>query len=207
MLGSVITTILFDYSGVLTTSLDMPDDPPFDADKMMTFMLPGLVGTEPHPWHELERGEITIGKWIDYVEAAVPGGGVMFDPDSPLNAMARLTLRDDRIATARAAHDAGFDVGVLTNNVAEWRGLWRDRLPSDVFDVVIDSSDVGMRKPEARIYELAMAELGVTDPRTVAFIDDFEWNVVGAAALGMAGLVCTPELDLAAQLHQLGVRR
>lgn len=198
-----ITAVLFDYSGVLTTPLSLPDAPPFDADALMVFMAPALMGQEPHAWHELERGEITIDQWIELVEAAVPGGGVMFDPVSPHNAMARLELRQDHLQLAHELKRAGIVVGLLTNNVAEWQPLWRDRLPQGLFQAIIDSADVGMRKPEPGIYQVAMAELGATNPSTVLMIDDFEWNVAGAAELGMATVHCTQDTDLRAELHQL----
>lgn len=202
---STITTVLFDYSGVLTTALSLPEEPPFDPVEMMTFMAPALMGTEPHAWHQLERGEITIDQWIEIVEADVPGGAAMFDPASPLNAMAALVVRDDHIGLAGELDQAGYIVGVVTNNVAEWRPLWRERLPAETFATIIDSADVGMRKPEPAIYSLAMDRLGVTNPAEVLFIDDFEWNVTGAIDVGMVGLHCTPETDLRRELTQLGL--
>lgn len=200
-----ITTVLFDYSGVLTTELSVPEDPPFDVDAMFSFMLPALMGQEAHAWHELERGEITVNDWIGLVEAAVPGGGAMFDPESELNAMARLEPHTDHLDIAADLRHAGLRVGLLTNNVAEWRSLWRDRLPCGLFHVIIDSAEVGMRKPEHRIYELAMAELGVLEPSEVLLIDDFEWNVAGAAELGMATVHCTAAINLRSELQRFGL--
>ena len=69
-----------------------------------------------------------------------------------------------------------------------------------LFEIVIDSAGVGHRKPEPGIYELAMQRLGIVEPSTVLFIDDFEWNVAGATDIGMVGLHCPADLDLRSAL-------
>ena len=52
-------------------------------------------------------------------------------------------------------------LGVLTNNVREFRPAWWEMLPfEEWFDDVVDSHEVGLRKPNAAIYELALRRLG-----------------------------------------------
>jgi len=111
-----------------------------------------------------------------------------------------LVILEDRIALAAELKVSGLRVGVVTNNVAEWQPYWKPRLPEGLFEIVIDSAEVGCRKPEPAIYELALEQLSVRDPATVMFIDDFEWNVVGASEVGMVGLHCTPDLDLRSEV-------
>jgi putative hydrolase of the HAD superfamily len=66
-----------------------------------------------------------------------------------------------------------------------------------MFEVVIESSKVGVRKPDPRIYEMACAELGVEPPECV-YLDDLGVNCKAAAALGMTAIkVITPEQALA----------
>ena len=61
----------------------------------------------------------------------------------------------------------------------------RDRAPvAELFDVVVDSSELGVRKPDPRIYEATLTALGVA-PEAAVFIDDLEINCEAAAALGM----------------------
>lgn len=199
-----IETVLFDYSGVLTTSLHMPtEDVPYDPDALLTEMIEALVSPNPNPWHELERGEISLDAYIEHVESRVPGAGVLFAVESELNAMASLELLDHRVAVALELKQQSIRIGLVTNNVAEWQPFWLPRLPLDLFEIMIDSADVGHRKPEPEIYELAMQRLGISDPSTVLFIDDFEWNVAAAIATGMVGLHCPSDLDLRAAIQGL----
>ena len=199
-----IEAVLFDYSGVLTTSLHMPtEDVPYDPDALLSEMITVLASPEANPWHELERGEISLDAYIEYAETRVPGAGVLFTVDSEQNVMASLELLQDRIVIVRELKERGLRVGLVTNNVAEWQPFWLPRLPVDLFEVVIDSAAVGHRKPEPAIYELALAQLGIDEPSAVVFVDDFEWNVDGAVAVGMVGLHCPSELDLRASLDGL----
>jgi putative hydrolase of the HAD superfamily len=79
----------------------------------------------------------------------------------------------------------GYKLAICTNNVREWSERWRAKLPVDeIFDVVIDSAFVGSRKPEPRIYELTLEELGVP-PQEALLVDDIELNCTAARELGM----------------------
>ena len=85
----------------------------------------------------------------------------------------------------------GLRTALLTNNVREWEPLWRAKLPEldEVFEIVVDSAFVGMRKPEPGIYELTVERLG--DDLTAQeclFVDDIELNCEAARALGMTAV-------------------
>ncbi len=83
----------------------------------------------------------------------------------------------------------GIRTAVLTNNVRELRPLWWDVAPwGELFDDLVDSHEVGLRKPNPAIYRLALDRLGASAERTV-FLDDVESNVDAATALGMVGVV------------------
>jgi putative hydrolase of the HAD superfamily len=75
-----------------------------------------------------------------------------------------------------------------------------------LFDVIVCSADVGMAKPEERIYALTARRLGVS-PESCVFVDDLAANVEGARAAGMLGVhfLIDEGHDLAAQLAALGV--
>ena len=80
--------------------------------------------------------------------------------------------------------------------------MWRSIIPVDeLFEAVVDSSAVGMRKPDPRIYRLALERLEVSRPETSAFLDDFEPNVDAARKLGMHGVLVGQ--DIAPALAEL----
>jgi putative hydrolase of the HAD superfamily len=91
------------------------------------------------------------------------------------------------IGVMRAARSRGYRMALLTNNVREWEPHWRAMVPVDeIFDVIVDSGFVGMRKPEPEIYELTVERLGDgVGPSDCLFIDDVEVNIDAARDLGM----------------------
>jgi putative hydrolase of the HAD superfamily len=85
----------------------------------------------------------------------------------------------------RELRDRGYRMAICTNNVREWESRWRAMLPvQEIFDVVVDSAFVGVRKPEPRIYEVTLERLGVAAGEAM-FIDDIEINCDAARALGL----------------------
>ena len=187
--------VIFDFGGVLS-SVGRPSEmisrfEGADRDTVMRIFT-GEPGTDTdHPFHRLERGEIGFGEFGDYLKRAIAeagltptepqpqpreGGGIQVDfaPNPPM-----IELVDDLRA-------AGFKIGVLTNNIRELRDSWRRLMDFDsIFHDVVDSSEVGLRKPDPRIYRLAAERLG-TSPERTAFLDDLQHNVDGAIAVGMS---------------------
>ena len=97
------------------------------------------------------------------------------------------------VDAVRAVRAAGLRCGLVTNNVAEFGDGWRSLLPVDeLFDEVIDSSAVGMRKPDPAIYRLALARVDAR-PAEAVFVDDMPGNVAAARALGITS-VLVPEV-------------
>jgi putative hydrolase of the HAD superfamily len=89
------------------------------------------------------------------------------------------------IALMRELRDRGYRMALLTNNVREWEPRWRAMLPVDeIFEVVVDSAFVGMRKPEPAIYRLTCERLGV-EASECLFVDDIGVNCEAARAAGM----------------------
>ena len=149
-----------------------------------------------HPLYELEKGHLTEHDFLATLktELAVELGHepemhdfkeLYFDALNPNEAM---------IGEMRAARDAGFRMAMLTNNVREWEPLWRAMLPVDeIFELVVDSAFVGMRKPEPEIYHLTLERLRKLDPAELGdlefseclFVDDIEVNCAAARELGI----------------------
>ena len=89
---------------------------------------------------------------------------------------------------------AGYRTGIITNNVREFGDGWRALIPVDeLFEFVVDSSHVGVRKPDPRIFALALEQLGCPDPASCVFLDDHPANVAAARALGMLAIHVGPD--------------
>jgi putative hydrolase of the HAD superfamily len=91
----------------------------------------------------------------------------------------------------RGLRDDGLRLGLLTNNVREWEPLWRAKLPDveELFEVIVDSAFVGMRKPEPEIYTLTLERMGGgLRFEECVFLDDIEINCDAARALGMTAV-------------------
>ena len=98
-------------------------------------------------------------------------------------------LRTELVDYVPRIRASGLKTGIITNNVIEFRDHWRGMLPVDeLFDLVIDSSEVGMRKPNPAIFQLALETGGLT-PDQVLFLDDFQGNVVAAQALNIQSIL------------------
>ena len=107
--------------------------------------------------------------------------------------MIEFTASAPMVALVEELREAGFRLGVLTNNVAEFRERWRAMLPFDEwFDDVVDSHEVGLRKPNPAIYQLALARLGAEADRT-AFLDDVPTNVSAAQRVGIRAVLVDPD--------------
>jgi putative hydrolase of the HAD superfamily len=93
------------------------------------------------------------------------------------------------IAFMTSLRAEGYRMALLTNNVREWELRWRSLAPiEDLFELVVDSAFVGVRKPDPKIYELAVSGLGVAAAECL-FVDDIELNCDAARAAGMSAVV------------------
>ena len=190
-----IDGVIFDFGGVLS-SVGRPSEmiSRFEGADHETVMriFTGEPGTDTdHPFHRLERGEIAFAEFGDYLKAAIAEAGLRpVEPQPQPRQGGRVAVdfapNPPMIELVNDLREAGFRLGVLTNNIRELRDSWRSLMDFDsIFHDVVDSSEVGLRKPDPRIYELAASRLGV-EPRRTAFLDDLQHNIDGAAAVGMA---------------------
>ncbi len=205
-----IDAVVFDFGGVYTPS-------PFDAvrsvgaaagldgDDAMLFVFGAYDHDTDHPWHRAERGELSLDETRVQIRDQARLLGVEIDLYDVLAAMSGAEVRDDVVERTRTLRAAGHRLAMITNNVAEFRDFWRAMLPLDeLFDVVIDSSEVGMRKPDPRIFHLALEALGGVEPGRAVFLDDYPGNMVAAQSVGMhAILVETDHLPAFARLDVL----
>jgi epoxide hydrolase-like predicted phosphatase len=147
----------------------------------------GEIEDEPD-WHMLEKGEIDIATYFDRVVARAPDVlGREIDMDA-YGRFWRTTAPGVHWMVVHKMRDLkarGVRLGLLTNNVKEFGDNWRAMFPIDeLCEVVVDSSHVGMRKPERAIYELTCERMGVAPGETI-FVDDNADNIEAAGEYGM----------------------
>jgi putative hydrolase of the HAD superfamily len=102
----------------------------------------------------------------------------------------RLDSNAEMIEFVRELRARGVRAALLTNNVREWEPLWRSKLPEvdELFELVVDSAFVGLRKPDPAIYSLTLELLGGVAPERCVFVDDLDVNCETARELGMAAV-------------------
>ncbi|MEP9415125.1 HAD family phosphatase [Gordonia sp. VNQ95] len=132
-----------------------------------------------------------IARGVDVSRSAVDFGRQWFaghQVNSTMRSLA-LTLRD-----------SGYRVGILTNNVREWEAHWRAMVDlDDHVDTIVDSYDVGVRKPDPAIFALSAERLDV-DPTRAILIDDLPENCAAARASGWSAVQFVTNQQTVAQL-------
>jgi putative hydrolase of the HAD superfamily len=191
-----IRAVCFDVGGVLTG----PVGPAFAAaarasglpgQEMRDAMLATFAsdGDGDVPTHRLERGEITLEEFFASLDGLEHTVRVLMDPASPHFVPAGFSAHQGMHALVAQARRMGMHTGVISNVVKEWLPWWEQfSPPADQFDVIVHSCEVGLRKPNAAIYKLALEQLGVEASETL-YLDDFPAMVDAAADLGMVAVL------------------
>ena len=192
-----IRAVICDFGGVLTSPLlgafaAFQDDSGVSVEQLAVAMAAGsseLGGA--HPLFELECGRISEERFLDLLrdglERELGHRPVLHRfKESFFEA---LDPNEEMIALMRELAGSGLRMAMLTNNVREWEPLWRAKLPVDeIFETVVDSAFVGMRKPDHEIYELTLSRLEGIAPEECLFIDDTPVNCRAARELGIAAV-------------------
>ncbi|XOV88708.1 MAG: HAD-IA family hydrolase [Pseudomonadota bacterium] len=212
----MISAVLWDFGGVLTTS-------PFEAfarfererglpaDFIRTI---NSTNPETNAWAQLESSRISVEEFDEAFarESAAQGHRVA---GAEVLALLAGDLRPDMVQALRTIKQT-HKVGCITNNVRQagvGPGMARDSNRATrfaevmaLFDTVIESSKVGIRKPDPEIYLLACRELAVA-PAEAIFLDDLGINLKPARALGMKTIKVVQPVDALLELEShLGIR-
>jgi putative hydrolase of the HAD superfamily len=184
------SAVLWDFGGVILSS-------PFEAFNhyerdhgLPTDFIRTVNATDPHEnaWARLERNELSPADFdavfADESEALghrVPGRDVL--------GLLAGEIRPEMVALLDRVKEAGYVTACLTNNVVGDHATDERAMQVGAvmmrFDAIVESSKVGVRKPEPRFYEIACELLGVS-PTQCVFLDDLGINLKPAAAMGMA---------------------
>jgi epoxide hydrolase-like predicted phosphatase len=206
-----LRALVVDWGGVLTGPMSevarsWAADDGIDLDVYSSVMRRWLgeeFGAEvrANPIHALERGELTLPDFeVRLAEALSEGTGRPVAPEGLMERMfARLEHAPDMAGLVRRAHAAGLRTALLSNS-------WGNDYPrdgwDDMFDAVVISGEVGMRKPEPRIFEHVVALLDVP-PHACVFVDDVPAYVAAAVGIGMVGVRHTSYATTKAELEVL----
>jgi putative hydrolase of the HAD superfamily len=206
----VLEAVISDFGGVLTSPLDgalvaAQDGLDLTLDAYGAAVGAAIERDGVNPLFALERGEISEGEFLARLERGL--SDALARPVSlhgfGERLMAALHPNEELFAHYARLRDRGVRMALLTNNVREWEPLWRPKLPiDDVFETVVDSAFVGMRKPEPEIYALTLERLGLP-ARSCAFVDDLEVNVIAAREAGMHGIVFRDTAQATEELEAL----
>jgi len=206
-----IRAVLFDFGGVYTSSplsvfVDAAAELGATPERVLGLVFGPYDRDTDHPWHRLERGEIALLDARREIMALASQDGLAFDPLAILARMASGGgTREAVIAATRRLRTRGLRTALVTNNAKEFSAGWRSLIPiAELFDAVIDSSEVGVRKPDPAIFSLALRELGGIAPEHAVFLDDFPGNIAAARRLGMHGVLVEDDpSDALAELERL----
>jgi putative hydrolase of the HAD superfamily len=198
-----IRAVMFDFGGVISSS-------PFEEFARIEIehgLPPDFIrtvnATNPHDnaWARLERAELGIDAFGLEWAAEARTLGHDFDGRRVLEGI-RGTIRPQMIAAIKACRPA-YKTACLTNNFGS-----ADVVSEEVaavfalFDAVLESRVLGVRKPDPRFYELACAAVGV-EPEESVFLDDLGVNLKPARALGMHTIKVTDADQALAELERV----
>lgn len=188
--------LIVDWGGVLTTDLhaamhawaDGEQLDVLDFGELMREWLGADAQVEAfvNPVHALERGEIEVP---DFEQRLAQGlsqraGRAVAAEGLVERIFVHLRASHDMTGLVRRAREAGIHTALLSNS---WGNEYPAHIFDGMFDVVVISGEVGMRKPEERIYRHTADLLGLSAPECV-FVDDMPHNVAAAVAMGMIGV-------------------
>ncbi len=205
---------IFDLGGVMTEPLGRHRDTIVDPVQLdlLRFFLNEFrdvyhLPTGAHDLHLLETGAISDEEFFDRMAARyiAAGGHEAVDGRIAQHVVfgGGLPACGAMIDAVRQVKGAGYRTALLTNISRSGESVWRSLLPVDeLFDVVVDSSQVGLRKPDPAIFLLTCERLGLA-PRDCLFVDDMHCNVDAATELGMTTIQCNDPVTIADEVVEM----
>ncbi|MEA2179299.1 MAG: putative hydrolase of the superfamily [Solirubrobacteraceae bacterium] len=187
-----IQAIISDFIGVLTTPIagvftQFQEEIGIPPEALRDALERSAARSGSNPLFELECGRISEGEFLVALEHELEQ---QFGRHVSMRAFTEhywssLSHNEEVVSFLRDARETGYRLALLTNNVQEWEPRWRPKWPiEELFETVVDSGFVGMRKPDPEIYQLTLRRLELPADACV-FIDDLEHNVVAARECGL----------------------
>ena len=191
-----LRALVVDYGGVLTSPLQDSLQSWCEDDEIDLAALRRVLGewlgssygdeARTNPAHALERGEIAIPDFErELARRLTTHDGRAVEPEGLLSRMfAGFRKQQPMFDVVRRARGLGVRTALLSNS---WGMSYPREEWDEIFDAVVISGEVGMRKPEPAIYRLAADRLAL-EPAQCVFVDDLGANVKGAVEVGMVGV-------------------
>jgi putative hydrolase of the HAD superfamily len=192
---SQVQALVSDFGGVLTTPLldafsDLQEVSGISLETLGHGMFAIAQRTGLNPLVELETGRMSEAEFLAGLETEVSEqlGRAVELKDFGQAYFARLSPNQVMIDYQASLRERGLRLALCTNNVREWESRWRAMLPVDeLYELVVDSAFVGVRKPDREIYQITLERLGV-EPGAAVFLDDTEVNCQAARELGLSAV-------------------
>ncbi|MXY04566.1 MAG: HAD-IA family hydrolase [Gammaproteobacteria bacterium] len=206
-----IEAVIWDFGGVLTTSPFEAFNRYEQAHGLPDDFIRGINATNPegNAWAQFESAQLTLEEF-DAAFAAEAGAKGCKVPGQDVIALLSGDLRPRMVEVLKRCK-AHFKVACITNNVKSGTGpamatsdAKREQTEAvmDLFDLVVESSVEGIRKPNPEIYRLTCTRLGVT-PDACAFLDDLGINLKPARQLGMQTIKVVEENQAIQELAEV----
>ncbi len=213
-MATAVRGVIFDWGGVITGPI---------IDTVQAWLTADGIDRESylavmHPWvqhaygpqqqdtpiHALERGEVTDAEFEQALASLlVTTAGTEVPATGLLKRMfAASVISAQMLDLIRELRAGGLKIGLLSNSWGGMQDAYPQRILDELFDAVVISGLVGMRKPEERIFRLAAARMGL-DPAECVFVDDVEGNIEAARALGFCVVLHKEPAATKAELRAL----
>ncbi|MGV3759485.1 MAG: HAD-IA family hydrolase [Actinomycetota bacterium] len=202
-----IRAAFFDFGGVILSS-------PFEAFNgfeerhgLPRDLIRTVNATNPdtNAWARFERSEVPFDEFCDLFEAECRAAGHEVSARELMPLLAG-EIRPAMVHAVRRCREEGLVTACLTNNWVGFSPREREGRPPagadplELFDHVVESSKVGVRKPDPAFYELA-CKLAEVEPSEVVFLDDLGVNLKPAKAMGMTTIKVVDPADALSQLE------
>jgi putative hydrolase of the HAD superfamily len=197
-----IEAVLFDFGGVLSTSPFHAFEEHERSQGLPAGFIRSLNATNHHDnaWARLERNDIDFDRFCVEFEAEAVAAGGRIDARALFATMSG-EMRPAMVEAVRRCHEH-YKTGLLTNNFITPLTTARHHDVLDLFDAVVQSAVVGVRKPDPRFYLLACRELDI-EPSAAVFLDDLGVNLKPARALGMRTIKVVDPTEALLELETL----
>ena len=205
----MIEAVLFDFGGVITSS-------PFEAFTFYEKEIGLPLGTirrlnatnpDSNAWAQFERNEIDLDGFVYLFEEEASSLGFQIDARRVLSGALNPQVRSEMVTVVERC-SKNLKTGLLTNNIRPIQDpiSLGDRSSVDqvisLFDVIVQSSAIGVRKPETQFYKTACEELKV-EPSVCVFLDDLGVNLKPAREMGMTTIKVDDPMVAIEQLETL----